>query len=491
MDDLPLLPFEQVLSYLSLEDLLKARTVSRSWRNKFDFEMKSLCFSESPRDFVKGKDRLINDQFAKNFVNSHRFASFFTAFGQTILSNLKHLRLCELELNEEDRTVFARSLNVFCQLQELDLIRFGYPPDGLKRTGLFYSLAGPDPKMQVELNLPMLHSVQLDKVFGIEKLTLNSPRLQKVKLFECSQSLRLELVHAESVEKVICDRIEHLEVMKLKSLKYLYMNSYRNFDSSFLTAVPELKEIHLLYSNEISNLFEQKRQNGCTHLKIYFVGVLLDGLNDSARSLYAGFHEPETLVQLTEKPFKLADEIPNRRGVNFAAIERVAVGLENQFMARLTDLSELCTYGPVQDVERLLDFLKFFSQIVDLTFVHHELPDVFERLPEHCAVQRLIMLNCKLPDFQFLFRLQNLIYLYLDRFDSNDVEFIPNLFEKLQFFSTFVFRPPWPNDTRIEIKKVHHRKHFEVSVGELGNRSITIVPDLNVAIQLAIENTLE
>ena len=99
MDDLPELPFEQVLSYLSLEDLLKSRAVSRAWYNRIDnFKVKSLCFSNLPSGFIDGKSRLVSGVFVQNFISSTRFECFFGTFGQSILYNLKHLRLCELRL---------------------------------------------------------------------------------------------------------------------------------------------------------------------------------------------------------------------------------------------------------------------------------------------------------------------------------------------------------------------------------------------------------
>ena len=58
MDDLPELPFEQILSQLSLEDLLKSRTVSRAWYHRINsFKVKSLCYSERPLGFIEGKSR--------------------------------------------------------------------------------------------------------------------------------------------------------------------------------------------------------------------------------------------------------------------------------------------------------------------------------------------------------------------------------------------------------------------------------------------------
>ena len=93
MEELPELPFEQVLNYLSLKDRLKARTVSRAWRNKFDrYPVKSLCYSSCSSGFSFEKSRWVSGAFAKNFISSTRFVSFFDTYRQTILSTLKHLR---------------------------------------------------------------------------------------------------------------------------------------------------------------------------------------------------------------------------------------------------------------------------------------------------------------------------------------------------------------------------------------------------------------
>ena len=110
--DLPELPLEKMLSYLSLEDLIKSRAVSRRWHKTIDsFKVKSLCYSSHPSGFIFGKSRLVSGAFARNFISSTRFASFFNTFGQTILSNLKHLRLCDLHLGEENEKAFFQVLN--------------------------------------------------------------------------------------------------------------------------------------------------------------------------------------------------------------------------------------------------------------------------------------------------------------------------------------------------------------------------------------------
>ena len=381
MESLPDLPFEQVLSYLSLKELIKCRAVSRNWNNKVDsFRVKTLCYSEDASGFIYQKGRLINGQFAQNFISSRKFQLFFKYFSRSILANLKHLRFCDLGFTKEDAETFAPTLNSFGQLQKLDIINLNYSSDW-------------NSVPEFDLNLPMLHSIQLDKVFGVEKLqvTLNSPKLKKVKLLE--SFLRLDIVHYESVEKLISDSMDYIAVKKFKNLKYLYTDSYEKLDSTFLPALPQLKEIHVIYSNNISQLFEQK-QNGRADLKIFFFGVLVNGPDDPGMRFYFYFHERETFVHLAENPSKLADEIPNRCRLNYEAIERVVAGLENNFVARLTDLNEVRVGDPVKDVQRFLDFLTNFDNIVHLKFSCAQPQDLFDRLPEHSAVQWLEIYRC-------------------------------------------------------------------------------------------------
>ena len=198
MNDLPVLPFEKILSYLSLEDLIKSRAVSSKWCKWINsFKVKSLCFSNRSSCLISGA-------LAQNFIRSPKFESFCDTFGWSILTNLKHLRLCKLE---PDRKTFAQILNTFDRLEELDLFHLELLPD---------SNFGVD----LELNLPMLKSFQFEDVYLINHLTLNAPRLQKIKILDLSTEF--SLVHGESVKELITFGLNNVDVEKLRNLKYLY-----------------------------------------------------------------------------------------------------------------------------------------------------------------------------------------------------------------------------------------------------------------------------
>ena len=453
MDDLPELPFEKVLSYLNLEDRLRARAVSRRWYHKINsFKVKSLCCSERPVGRIFRKSRWVSGAFVENFINSTRFASFFDTYGQTILSNLKHLRLCDLHLNEGDRAAFTRTLNSFGQLEELDIVRADFS------------------QQDVLLNLPMLTSLQLEEMFGIEKLTLEAPRLQQVKILDCSSflsKLRVEIVHGESVERLLVDYWRYTDVKKLKNLKALYIREdpIEVIYPTFLSNLQQLKEIHIQTNWVVAKLFEQKQRSGRADLKIYFRGLLLNGPEDPAINAlpdsFANYLSRESLACLVKNPSRLADEIPFYRELQYSDIkERVVPGLEVDLLKRFTDLNKIKVNRPVQDILRFLDLLKNCKNIVELVFDKCDQPqDLFDRLPEHCVVQKLFMFNTDPPsDLAFLFRLKHLIKLSV--FWSIDSETVRRAFEELPALSYFGFRFG-QKEALIEISQ---SKQFKVSI---------------------------
>ena len=465
MEQLPELPFEQVLSNLNFEDRLKARTVSRAWRNKFDsYPLQSLCYSQRPSDFIFEKIRWVSGAFAKNFISTNLFAPFFDTFGQTILSNLKHLRFCELYPCGYE-AAFTRTLNSFGKLEELDIIRAK-----LNQQDTLFNL-----------NLPMLTSFQLEKVDGIEKLTLKAPRLRVVKILDCSD-LSLDLVHGELVERLLVDWLGYTEVKKLKNLQFLYAYQLSRADSTFLSSLQQLKEIHTNDFGNVWELFEQKQQSGRADLKVYLYGMLLNGRDDPTwdSPLYSTFDymTGESLACLVENQSRLADEIPFYCSLLYSAIEGVAPALEVELLKRFTDLYELQVNRSVQNVQRFLDLLKNFENIVLLQFLSDQPQDLFDRLPEHSVVQVLLIKHPP-SDLAFLFRLKHLIDLNVHW--TIDSETVRRAFEKLPALSLFRFR----YDQKEASIEIDQRKQFQVSVGD---EKTIVFSDLNAAIESIFGN---
>ena len=458
MDELPKLPFELVLSYLSFAERLRLSAVSRSCHQKiFSLRVQSLCYSERPSGFILGKSHWVSGAFAENFISSSRFISFFKAFGRSVLSNLKHLRLCDLSLDLENRTAFTRTLKSFGELEQLDIVRAK-----CSRAKTF------------KLNLQALTSIHLEDLSGIEMLTLDTPRLRKIKLVRLREPnlvrlretnpnqtnlvnrfywpLQLNIIHGESVERLISVQsffeVEQ-ELMNLKNLQVLYLADFLpNIDPNFLLSLKQLKEIHLNDRRFLSSLFQQKQRWGRTELKIYVAGLLLNGPDDPEKNIIDGFYSHTYLrreiigylaeISTGSKRSRLADEMLFYRDLSYTYIKSIAPGLEINLLKKFTELNEIQIHLPVRDIERFLGLLKNLENIVELVFKFFDQPqDLFDRLPEHCAVQCLAI-DSRPSDLGFLFRLKNLIHLHLDRL--TDVELVRRAFEELPVLSSFSFR---------------------------------------------------
>ena len=457
MDELPDLPFKQVLSYLNLWDRLKARAVSRRWYHQINsFRVKRIYYSQYPIGYIKRNIRWVSGAFAENLIASTRFATFFDTFGHTILSSLKHLRLCGLRMS--DPTAFARTLNSFCKLERLEIISVRL-----------------DQQDGFNLNLPMLTSLQLEAVWGIQKLILDTPRLREIKIVNCSH-LRVEIVQGESVERLLVDGWEYTEVSNLKNLQYLYVQYHQDIDPTFLSSLQHLKEFHTDDPGNVSELFEQKRRSGRADLKIYHFGLLLNHPDDPTRNALRFFTDylvRELFVCLAENRSRLADQIPFHSFLTYSAIEDVAPGLEVDIVKRYTDLYHITVNHPVQDIQRFLDLLKNLKNISSLDFLCDQPQDLFDRLPEHCAVQRL-SLYYPSSDLGFLFRLKRLIHLDIAIWPIHS-ETVRRALEELPDLSSFLFK----YDQEIASIKISQSKLFKVLVGWKEKT----VSDLNSAIE--------
>ena len=435
MDELPEVPFEKVLSYLSLEDRLRSRAVSRRWYWKINcFKVQSLCYSERPAGCIFGKGAWPRNEFPKNFIFSTRAESFFNTFGQSVLFNLQHLRLNLFGINRDKLIVFCKVIHSFDRLEELVID----DPDYLALQ--IRSFMNSNRLTDLILDLPMLKGIRLYSLV-LHKLILDTPKLQRVHLMDCY--LELEIVHAESVETMIVDtKFVTVALEQLKSLKYLHVaylseECHLRINPTLLSGLEQLKEIHLNDRESLSEFFEQKRRYGRTGLKIYLRGLLLNGFND-LQDLQVNFaHDPEVnFVHLTtENLSRLADEIRLSYTLLYETIEQVGPAIN--LVKRCTFLQRLIVNEPVQDIKRFLNILKNHANIEALVFRSAQPQDLLDQLPEHSAIQCLEIRYAP-ADFRFLLRLKYLIILYLDF--SIDTELIQKLLEELEFLIRFKFK---------------------------------------------------
>ena len=113
-------------------------------------------------------------------------------FGQSILSNLKHLRLYDPGLNHKNVPALVRKRESFGELRVLSK-----------------SVFMPENDEGWEAN--------------IECAGITECETFRMWIIFTEYSLRLDLAHSESFEKLITSIIKWVEVKKLKNLKYLYL----------------------------------------------------------------------------------------------------------------------------------------------------------------------------------------------------------------------------------------------------------------------------
>ena len=462
MDELPELPFEKILSYLSLEEVIKMRAVSRSCLWKIDnYKVKHLIYSRVSTEHILEKPRWVSGAFAQNFIVSTQFESFFKTFGRSILSHLKHLRLYTPDAQAGSRTAFTRTLNSFVQLEELDLIG----------KWIFCELK----RRKLKLKLPMLKSVQFELVHGIEKLTLDAPLLKKVKLNQ--SRLFLDLVHGESVESLLTDYMSYVKVKSLKNLKTIYLGPRSKIDFPLLFDLEHLKAIHLIGNNDVRELFDLKRRHGRVDLEIYRLGCLLNGPDDPTIHPNFNPYNGAILVYLAARPSKMADQMPFWFILPYEAFEYIAPESHATILNRMTDLSWFIIQRPVQDIDHLLNFVNTFN-IASLE-VDCDQQALFDRLPDYGGLQKLCLIEPP-SDFKFLFRLKNLVYLSL-KFSVN-TETIRMILEELPLLEFLRFQyPNAPFEIGISIETP---KRFEV----LSDKKELTTFDLNDVIQFIEQN---
>ena len=487
MDGLPELPFEKVLSYLTLQDLFESRAVCRAWRNMIDrFRVKSLCYTQDPIDFYFPKGRLVDGSFAPSLVRSSSFEGFFSTYGQSILSGLKRLRLCALHLHISDIKVFASTLQSFGQLEHLSIIETSFVRDLKNRKPHYegYTCPRSEPEMPkaFELNMPMLESLHFEELYGLWTVTLVSPRLRSLTVRKCGGNLRLELVHADSIEWL--DTQFWSKMNELKNLKYLFQKyciipTNHATNEQLLSSLGQLKELHLNDHGDLCDLFNQRQRYGLANLKFYLRGCLVNGPDDPA--LDAIRYYPLRIDYLADNPSRLADHIPFPTYVRYEQIQDVSSEFAIIFLNRCINLVRMTVYKPVEDIERFLYVIKNSNYIAHLDFADcpegGQPQELFDRLPEHCAVQGLTI-DYKPSNLEFLFKLKHLVSLQIDRY-SFSAKTVRKVWEELPFLLEFEFLCA-NKRVKMELLNVFEiPKCFKLCV----DKQEQLVGDLNAVIQ--------
>lgn len=456
MDNLPWLPLAKILSYLSLDDRIKYRAVSQSWRDCIDnFKETSLCFSELKRGHLFEKRRLVNDKFDRAFIASTKFESFFSNFAKSIFSHLKNLRICRLTLKVS--LPLFQIINSFGKLEELNLINLRLGP------------------VEPQLELPNLRRIWIENLNGIGKLILDASKLQRIDLWDCG-ALRLEIINGESVESIIATSTTYLDVEKFKNLKYLYCFRLEPINDKFLSNLDELEELHFNSGLSIKLLNQKRRYQ--PSLKLYYRGLLLDlrnhldelnavqaeNLGQNDKYNYYRFPPKEQIDCYIENQPRLADQIliNYSRCMDYSVIEQTISKTPTDFWQRFVGLRDIRVYGLIhpKGIQQFLRFLKSLENISKLDFKSCRTQLLFDQLPEHCAGLQKLAIRSEVSNLRFLFKLKHLIDISLR--NQIDEAFLRKVFNKFEFVLSFEFFNRF--DSQAKLVKQPNSDQFEVSI---------------------------
>lgn len=128
---------------------------------------------------------------------------------------MKHLRLCDVILDLDDQRAFTRTLKSLKQLEEQDIIH-----------------AESVWEREFTLNLPVLTSIRLEDLDGIERLALDTPRLKKARFVARSFSPKLDIVDGKSIESLIISDLANLAPKAMKKLNEHQVPVLRQFSKN-------------------------------------------------------------------------------------------------------------------------------------------------------------------------------------------------------------------------------------------------------------------
>ena len=435
---------------------------------------KIICLSNVSKGYIFGKKKLVTLETIVHSPTGSPPSNRLPFDPATI----EHIRICQMSPNDQQ----ISGLHLFSNIKKLEIWDC-----------TINSIS------EVNLNFPLLVTVRLQEVRGIEKLNLNASKLLNIWVVSCDR-LKVFLVNGDSIKTVVTTVLQTVEMEKIKNLKYLYLYGGQ-MDPSFLSGRDKMKEVHLGDESLVSNLFKQKKQDR-PNLKIYLYGCLLNGTDDpivSCESLEDGLnHYPCQAEHL----IRLADNIPFLFELNYSAMARIVCGLEISVFSRFSCLSKVIVDQPIREsneVERVLKFLKNLPSIYELEFVDQsdesldwqesgfprDLTDwwpqeLFDRLPDHCAVQDLTI-GGKVSNFNFLSRMIDLIELDVDASIGERV--ISDVLNNCAYLSTFKFR-----FAAYIVKISIASRRFTVSVEGESRTFTQVEPVINFIVEQVVAN---
>ena len=400
--DLPFEVFRKIFSYLRLEEILRARAVSKLWCAYIDhFRVTSLLYSQWPAEFVFDQKRLISGPFVANYVRSLNVDCFFNAYADSIFAHLKHLRICDLDLGASSPAPFQVLNGSFRQLRSLDLIRV-------------LNLDA-----QIQLESYTLESLFIEEAVGVQKFCLDAPELLNIRIWfvQYPEIFDLQLISPEKVESIELDFYNGcLEQGGFKNLKFFYATDMLQVGATLLQGLDQLREIHLTYSYAaLRSLLNQKHDYNLNNLKIFYHGLCLQPNDYRESSDWFNESVVELLIDARNQS-SLADRLLYKT-IGFSSIERVFASVPDTLWKRFTNLRKISVPENPQHMQEFREFLGKFDDILELEF-HIDGPRcqrLLDQLADYCPSVQVFRIICGAGlNFDFVLRFKHLTILSID-----------------------------------------------------------------------------
>lgn len=433
MDILPAEMLEEIFKYLDLEDRIRIRPVSRTWK----YLVENL---KSNRSLILTENSLYkNVEMKRWFIDDYEFKNvdqlFYTFYFLDKLFSKAALTILDLR-----RLVIYVSFNY--EIENPLMIKMFKFVDNFKRLNKLEinnkgNLELYDKSMK--MNLPELTVLCL-KGFKFDEIELDMPKLVKVYLEIINIDLRIHFKYPQSIKQI--KLLDYNDVLaELVNLESIYIKRVREFESNFLSKFKYLKELNIDDSIEqFACLLEQKDRLGFTELATYFRSILVNDIDYEYKRLV---ESNSTVMDVYFRDdFVKTDQLPLVQSLDYNYLEDNSIKIHKSILDKFVNLECIYTNQKVKDVNKLEQLIRDCKNSLDLTFEDSLLSQAFyDRLPDNHKYIVLLRLSHNFADtdlnLDFIFKLNNLLCFIIDK--ELSLEFIELIFDRLVKLSTLKF----------------------------------------------------
>ena len=372
IEDLPPEMINELFKHLSPKDQFVCSMVNKRWHSIYAaLKVHTLIATENPANHLGNWYHS-----ARRFEVHHRcrMGLFSRLAGRPLLSNLKHLALCETE-----PTFDLNQLNRFRQLVQLEIM-----VDGQHATEVNLSL----PKLQVLTFGPTPDSWYREyKRPNYCLLSIDCPELSVLVHRRTSEYTHmLNVRHPQTIRKLDADIVGPV-LLRFKGVECLVTRQYKAISQATLQSLPRLKELR--FNEDIPSTFWREVHIG-TDPVVYrmkrtlseFVAVAKASRGPDFKFIFAGFELSKTSVDMIEfglnvfringeplcneylyaKNYQLLDpdaKLDFIRSVDYSRLVAVTGEIPVCLLQKFAEVTVVTTsrVAPVQDAARFLRFL--------------------------------------------------------------------------------------------------------------------------------------